>query len=487
MKRKFIIGLLCMFTFMGSTRALETKELQAKLDSVAPNGVMEIKSIKPTNEGEELFYKDKVLKDLETSEYYYELVDCNEDLTTCDLGIQMKDGSNGLGISVTLKWSEENPDAKEAIEKAKTEFLNKNQRYFELEDLEIIDYLYHHNINDLVVDFDKYSKEFRSMVTDPKISLHVSLQAGVKNPLDEGGMGAIIFSYDDVVYGYLEATTNNQEYFGIGAKNVFYIPDETENTSEAFIAAAKKRIDELLGENDIKIIAKPIANLETDLEYTDFAITDFIDDATKAGDYYYVMTIKGEEKAFIIAKDSSKMQKLEDEKTEVEEKVTVQDKTLNISVSSTSKEVPKDTVLQVKVIENTTNEFKEIVNVLKVKVAQVLDLKLYSASENKNITKINDGEFEVSVPIQEDLKGKELAAYYIADDGKIEVYPVEVKDDMAIFKTTHFSIYTLAEKKDIKEVVSPDTADGFMKYVAISTIGIVGIAATMIYMKKREN
>ena len=36
-------------------------------------------------------------------------------------------------------------------------------------------------------------------------------------------------------------------------------------------------------------------------------------------------------------------------------------------------------------------------------------------------------------------------AYYTSSDGKTEEYKVEVKDGYAIFRTNHFSVYTLAE------------------------------------------
>ena len=63
------------------------------------------------------------------------------------------------------------------------------------------------------------------------------------------------------------------------------------------------------------------------------------------------------------------------------------------------------------------------------------------------ITKLDDGTFEVRIPVPDNLKGKNLVAYYTSSDGKTEEYKVEVKDGYAIFKTKHFSIYTLAESE----------------------------------------
>ena len=63
------------------------------------------------------------------------------------------------------------------------------------------------------------------------------------------------------------------------------------------------------------------------------------------------------------------------------------------------------------------------------------------------VSKLEDGKFEVRIPVPDNLKGKELVAYYTSSDGKTEEYKVEVKDGYAIFKTNHFSVYTLAENK----------------------------------------
>lgn len=45
-----------------------------------------------------------------------------------------------------------------------------------------------------------------------------------------------------------------------------------------------------------------------------------------------------------------------------------------------------------------------------------------------------------------ELRGKNLVAYYVDDSGEIKEYAVEVVDNVAVFETDHFSIYTVAEK-----------------------------------------
>lgn len=76
----------------------------------------------------------------------------------------------------------------------------------------------------------------------------------------------------------------------------------------------------------------------------------------------------------------------------------------------------------------------------------MFDLKLYSDAQNKFIKKIDNGTFEVRIPIHNELKNKELGVYYVDENNNKQVYDVTIKDGYAIFNTDHFSIYTLAEK-----------------------------------------
>ena len=75
----------------------------------------------------------------------------------------------------------------------------------------------------------------------------------------------------------------------------------------------------------------------------------------------------------------------------------------------------------------------------------MFDISLFSNSVNKYISKLENGSFEVRIPINEKFKDKNLVVYYVDDIGKVTEYPVEISNNEAIFKTNHFSIYTLAE------------------------------------------
>ena len=133
------------------------------------------------------------------------------------------------------------------------------------------------------------------------------------------------------------------------------------------------------------------------------------------------------------------------------------------------------------------------------------------------VSKLEDGTFEVRIPVPDNLKGKELVAYYTSSDGKTEEYKVEVKDGYAIFRTNHFSVYTLAENNAETEngnnnnenknngnteinnnnntntetnnktnSKNPRTGDNILVFVGMLTIAIIGIVVTNVLKKKNK-
>ena len=140
---------------------------------------------------------------------------------------------------------------------------------------------------------------------------------------------------------------------------------------------------------------------------------------------------------FIVVKDSSKM---------VQPIIRTADASTNVEISSTAA-LPLDTVIQVKEL-NSGQEYEKIVKLLNLTDNLTFDLKLYSNTQDKYITKLDSGEFEVKIPIPENFKGKDLVVYYVDENNNKEPYTVQIENGYAIFKTTHFSIYTLGYKED---------------------------------------
>lgn len=113
---------------------------------------------------------------------------------------------------------------------------------------------------------------------------------------------------------------------------------------------------------------------------------------------------------------------------------------------------------------------------------------------------LEDGSFEVRIPLSEKLKGKDLVAYYVDNNGNKEEHEVTIKDGYAVFNTNHFSTYTLAEK--VSDVTPPSNneenkdeqggeKDDTPKTGILAIESILGIFAVVlasaVIIAKREN
>ena len=95
-------------------------------------------------------------------------------------------------------------------------------------------------------------------------------------------------------------------------------------------------------------------------------------------------------------------------------------------------------------MKKETNE--NIEKILGTNIYSAYDISLYSNAKQENITKLENEKFEVKIPLPENLKDKELAVYYITDNGDTEEHVATVRDKYVLFETNHFSTYVLTEK-----------------------------------------
>ena len=144
--------------------------------------------------------------------------------------------------------------------------------------------------------------------------------------------------------------------------------------------------------------------------------------------------------------------------------------------------LPLDTRIQVERI-TTGDDYTKLINKLKVKDtnSETYDLKLYSKSINDYISEIENGKFEVSIPISEKFEGKTLIVYYVDSDDNIETHEVTVKDGYATFITDHFSTYTLAALSDDS---NPNTGDNLVLYILLLGLSVIGFVG--FYTKQRK-
>ncbi len=275
---------------------------------------------------------------------------------------------------------------------------------------------------------------------------------------------------------------------GIYLKRVIYIPSDTANNTDAYIAAAKKRIKDYVGENatiDIKL-GGTLASLPEDSEDTEMPITGH------DGNYYLITIGKRTYKFYLVKASADKL---------VNPTYDNKDTNTNIEVTSSDASVPLDTTLIVKNVNDAS--IKDKINTDNY---VSYDISLYSEAKEASITKLANGKFLVKVPIPANLKGKTLTIYYIPTTGEIEEHTVTVSEDSdyATFETDHFSVYTLAEKvtkeetnetveetkettetkEETKKIKNPQTGDKVLIYVVTSLLSLMFIVASILVIKR---
>lgn len=345
--------------------------------------------------------------------------------------------------------------------------------YFEIEDLNLINYLYNNKLLEnyagekyIGSDIVNYSRELKSIFKNNNFLYYFDFRAGDITNFRNLAFGFMILEYDGVLYTF----DFNAGYY---VKQVIYIPDNTKDSDKEYIEAAEKRIKKYLNDDNVKI---EVAGLRS--EFTDRYGNSLEDtwnefyDVNRLSDNYYNLTINNQVIPIVIEKNSNKIKEIEFKSKDLES---------DVEINSSSSSIPLDTLIEVDVIGKNHKEFKEILEILKKDDGMIFDLKLYSETLNKYITKLNNGKFKVRIPLKDEFKNEILKAYYIDDDGKIEEYEISIEDGYAVFETNHFSTYTIAKSSEIKNPQTFDDIGSYFVYAIISLIGFVGIG---FYLKK---
>ena len=383
----------------------------------------------------------------------------------------LTDYSNGQGKIVydgfethtmNVNFEEANPEYQQIVNEALSKIDNENLDVT-MDDMEYVNSFYYDEPNQpSAVNFN--SKNLYEKLTKIIDNKHISYFF-----VEEGGLGSYFFSeiggkvalfYDGVAYGLTDSMMR------ASMKHIIYIPDNTEDTPEAYVKAAQKRVDDYLGKNSGVTIS-----YEGLIDYSEVG-QEVIDEELFDG-RNYLITHKDKEARILIIKDSSKM------KTSTFNAIDVNN---NVVVSSYNAAYPTNTVVSSEQYNNSN--YKEILNKLGLKDAQIVDINLYSPSIG-NIDNFNNVNFDVSVPINlKNYRGKKLYAYYIKEDGSIEEHEIDIDDFIANFKTTHFSTYIISEKIDDKIIdeLNPNTGDKIIKYIILALTSITGLT----FLKKKS-
>lgn len=311
-----------------------------------------------------------------------------------------------------------------------------------------------------------YSREFMSAIDNKNFVLDV--RAGFEDPLATAGFGIAQFKYNDTVYYF-------RDWFGAEGQHVLYAPTGTADAD--LMKAVQERIDKNFGKG--KAVLSDYGTIEQWSEAGE--MNPDILDLSQDG-HVYKLTI-GEKTCYaLLASDTAKMQDVT---------YSTSDILTDVTISLENAKVPMDTLVNVKKITSGT-EYDKILKILKIADNEMFDLKLFTLSTEKYITKLEDGSFEVKIPVSEKLAGKDLAVYYVDEDDKVETYDVTVKDGYAVFNTSHFSVYTLGEKVANEKNDGgdlPKTGDYMDAKVYAGIISVIAVMGCVvaIYNRKRLN
>ncbi|MDD6880411.1 MAG: LPXTG cell wall anchor domain-containing protein [Firmicutes bacterium] len=484
-----------------------TTEFQAMLDKVLDkDGKLVLKCVKPANEdamallcwgGMQYFYPELYDKGFyfspvtdSDSDYYDPEVHHITSLTSVIIGY------NSEKKEVPVKYEYDSQIASDV--KKFTDKFPADKSWFEVSDLELINYFINFDSTvyenpDFFVPYAdplaNFSGELKKLLSNTNMFMDVIPGAGDDDTFITARVGTAFFGYGDTVY-YLS------DQLGARGNHVIYVPANTGDSEEALIAAAKARINNYIGSGKVDIkkaedisiesykaeweesLDKNIQNAkafldeciaqiesikkndpnnteglamwernkkyaEEDLEYIKAYKIEFMNSISfldkAAGGLTFELSITGRNDTynFVIIKDDAKLA--------VPTYASADLKT-DVAVATSSSQIPLDTMIEVKNVTSGT-EYDRIMKVLDVENSKTFDIKLHSASKDDYVTKLDNGKFEVKIPIDKQFEGKNLVVYYVDAKGNTTEHAVTVKGGFATFETDHFSIYTLAEAK----------------------------------------
>lgn len=472
-----------------------TKTYSEAFNKVAPDGVLKVEGLKPTSVDDSEFLLSAVVNDIveplgyEATSYAY----CKS--IKDESGQYVKDvyipeialvslRKDGIVEERYVKVQYMEPTAEKA--KMVNAVLDKMKYYkdyselrvdnaYILEDLYLINYLFANTSSSKIKGAQalNFSKELIEATGGANISFRYDSRNGSGNPY-------ALYSYSSgqaVVYVGDDAYTSR--YASLTASHVIYVPEGEYKNADEYIAAALKRIEDYMGKEtvkaaklEIKVGGKINQIQDVGESYNEYNLFD----ETKADNNYYVVKINGKSYNFAICeKETSKLEA---------PKYVGMNLGNNITIKSNSSAIPLDTAVTAKQVKNDT-----IKKALGTDVYSAFDISLFSNAKNTKITKLEDGTFNVSIPLSDALKGldkDDIAVYYIDSEGKVVEHKADVKENMVSFNTYHFSTYAIAEKIQINPstITNPNTLDSILIAVATLLLSMTGIVVAVKYIKK---
>lgn len=460
--------------------------------------------------------------------------------------------------TVDLVWNYD-ADIYEATQKLVEKF-PKDREWFIVKDLEFVNYLVNSNLeNDGMGDtLANYSSELKGILDNYNYTLLVDVRAGSDDPFCTENVGFAKFLQDGVVYHVTEplgaraehviyvpddtadtpealmaaAEKRVTDYFGKDIIDIqlsdYTVEKYKEETladydaqlaeAEAQIPALKARMDELQAlideesckENPDQMLIEQytVEHSNTWFTLTDYEwiaesvpddIKSFNDNFKAGGDYEYLSNAAGGYifdvsfngsvyYQFIIIKDSSQM---------ITPTYKTVDYATKVEINTEDSSVPLDTIISADVLTSGT-EYDRIKGALNEEKIYMYDLSLYSSTTGQNVSKLENGEFQVKIPVPAGFDSNDMTVYYVDADNKVTEHAVTIENSYVTFTTDHFSIYTLAissnaengagtvtpEQTPAKPDVPP-TGDNNMMLLWAS-VAILGAAGLTVSRKRKE-
>ena len=353
-----------------------------------------------------------------------------------------------------------------------TKNIPEDQDFFEVKDFEMVNFWANGGQQFY------YSSELMSYLDNKNFEFNELMGDG--EPFVTVVAGPATLKYNDTIY-------YSRYMLGVVGSHILYLPTDTAKAD--YLKAMQERVDNYLGKGVAVVTDCGTAN--------EAAASDRIDPEDgvfeeSSDGHVYKMTIGENSFYFVIKADTESM---------YTPTFVSSDVATDVAISANSGTLPLDTLIRVNEITGG-DQYEKIMKILALENGEIYDLKLFSQALEKNITKLEDGSFEVRIPLSEKLKDKDLVAYYVDDNGNKEEHEVTVKDGYAVFNTNHFSTYTLAEKvsdvtppsnneenKDEQGGEKDDTPKTGTGILAIESIlGIFAVVlASAVIIAKREN
>lgn len=406
--------------------------------------------------------------------YYGYMVDINENDANVNLNYEKSPEFHKVNVS----YKEKNPVAEQVIDNILDRMKNDSIKVV-TEDLEYVNEFYYNYRGYFTNNYDSISLNniIKKYIDNSHVGYFFSSYLPSESRYFSSSSGEIVLYYDGVAYGVSDSVNHL-------VNNIIYIPNNTQDTKEAYISAAQKRIDDYLGNNSgVEIAysgpyyAKLIDEKSDDAKFSDYNI-----DKSKFDGNEYSIAYDGRVEYVLIYKDSSRMQT---------DTFFSSDINNNVFVKSSTANYPINTMLNTKIMDEENEKYGTILKKLGVTKALVVDINLYSPIEGE-ITEFDGEKFEVGVPVNDlDLLEEELMAYHIDKDGKVESYNISLEGKVAKFITSHFSEYIIAKKTvennaiEKNTEVNPQTGDNILSSVLLGIISSIIIFGTSVYLNRK--